>query len=223
MIPAVQNLKRAFHSTVQVGLVLARPFRLTPSRYELMLALKCQRQIWFSQRRLRDLLGIAPSTLTRMIDSLVELGFLLRRRNPEDGRHNQLRMTLTGRRALAYTFRTYVKCGFAEYLFGRVMTDSIDGSIASVETRDAALFDTMGALHPISVNSEREAWFDYGDNRQPRPVVHIEDDDDDDAIDLWDNDEPPILKLLAAVAQATKGTTALRALGVRKFGVPQGQ
>ncbi|MDB4993830.1 MAG: DNA-binding transcriptional regulator, MarR family [Myxococcaceae bacterium] len=218
MIPTVQTLKRAFHTTVRVGLVMSTPFGLTPSRYELMTAIKCQRQIWYSQRRLRDLLGIAPSTLTRMIDGLVERGFLLRRRDPEDGRYNQLRITLTGRRALAYTFRTYVKCGYADYVFGRGLTDSIDGTIASVDDREVALGVAQDVLHPINLNFEREAFFEYQSRRQPGPVGHIE---IDPTVDLWENDEAPILKLLVAVAKATKGTTALRSLGVRKVAVAQ--
>ena len=213
MIPMTQTLKRAFHTTVRVGLVMSTPFGLTPSRYELMTAIKCQREIWFSQRTLRDLLGIAPSTLTRMIDALVECGFLLRRRDPEDGRYNQLRITLAGRRALAYTFRTYVKCGYADYVFGRGLTDSIDGSIASLHDREVALDVAQDALHPINLNFGREAFFEYRSRRQPGPVGHIE---VDPTIDLWDNDEAPILKLLVAVAKATLGTLGMRKIAVAK-------
>jgi hypothetical protein len=148
-----------------------------------------------------------------MIDALVELGFLLRRRDPEDGRYNQLRITLSGRRAIAYTFRTYVKCGYADYVFGRGLTDSIDGFIASREVRDAANRQTRDALHPINGNFGREAYFDYGSHRMPPPVGHIE---NDPTIDLWDNDEAPIHKLLIAVAVATLGTLGMRKVAVAK-------
>jgi DNA-binding MarR family transcriptional regulator len=162
-----------------------------------MFAIKCQRQIWYSQRELRDLLGIAASTLSRMIDALVDCGYLLRRRDPEDGRRNQLRLTLIGRRAVAYSFRTFVKSGLAELVFGRGLTDSLDGSIASIEDQGEAMFQAEGALHTIHLNfGKREAYFEYADREQPRPIGRI---DLDPTIDLWDNDELPILKYLVAV------------------------
>jgi DNA-binding MarR family transcriptional regulator len=176
-----------------------------------MFAIKCQRQIWYSQRELRDLLGIAASTLTRMIDALEERGYLRRRRDPEDGRRKQLRLTLVGKRALAYTFRTYVKSGFSDYVFGRGLTDSIDGSIACVEEREAALHIAHGALHPINLNLGKDAYFYYESNRQPSPVGDVE---IDPTIDLWENDEPPILKLLVAL-ERVNGTTALGTLGAK--------
>jgi DNA-binding MarR family transcriptional regulator len=213
-----QCLKRAFHSTVRVGLVMSSPFGLTPSRYELMFAIKCQRELWYSQRLLRDLLGIAASTLTRMVDALEERGFLRRRRDPADGRRQQLRLTLSGRRAIAYTFRTYVKNGFADYVFGRGLTDSLDGSIATPERRDAASFEADGTIHTIHLNFGKEAYFDYASNEQPRPVGHI---DIDPTIDLWENDEPPILGLLAQL-ERVNGTHVLGTLGVRKILVPKG-
>jgi DNA-binding MarR family transcriptional regulator len=214
MISTVQCLKRAFHSTVRVGLVMTRPNGLTPSRYELMFAIKCQRQIWYSQRTLRDLLGIAASTLTKMVDGLVQRGYLRRRRDPLDGRRNELRITLAGKRALAVTFRTYVKSGFADYVFGRGLTDSLDGCIASLVDREQALDDAHGALHPINLNLGKDAHFDYGaSNRQPSPVGRI---DDDPTIELWDNDEPPILQLLIEL-ERVNGTTALGTLGARRM------
>lgn len=202
MVPVAQKTKRVFHSMVGVGLVMTRPFGLTPSRYELMMAIKSQRQIWYPQRTLRDLLGIAASTLTKMLDGLEERGYLRRRRDPEDGRCNQLRLTLIGKRALAYAFRIYVKSGFAEYVFGRALTDSLDGYIAPIEARARELLDTHTRLHTTHLNIGKDAYFDYGVNEYPPPVGNIE--DPDPTCDLWENDEPPILKFLAATATAQR-------------------
>jgi DNA-binding MarR family transcriptional regulator len=207
-----QNVKRVFHSTVRVGLVMTSPFGLTPSRFELMFAIKCERQIWYSQRRLRDLLGIAASTVSRMVDALVELGFLERRQDPEDGRCNQLRLTLTGRRAVALTFRTFVKNGFAEYAFGRAMTDSLDGYIAPVDVQDAALHETASALHTTYLNIGKDAYFHYVAKCQPCPVGRIDMDPD---FCLWENDELPLLGLLAAVARGTVHLAARLRRGAR--------
>jgi DNA-binding MarR family transcriptional regulator len=210
MIISVQCLKRAFHSTVGAGLMMTRPFGLTPSRYELMSAIKCQRQIWYSQRELRDLLGIAASTLTEMIDGLVQRGYLRRRRDPEDRRRNQLRLTLIGKRALAYAFRIFVKSGIAEYVFGRGFTDGLEGEIASQKKRGEALFRAESVLHPIHLNFGKEAYFAYAGTCQPGPIGHIEIDPN---IELWENDEPPSLKFLgglSAVASVVAAVAAVR-------------
>jgi DNA-binding MarR family transcriptional regulator len=209
MIFSVQCLKRAFHSTVGAGLMMTRPFGLTPSRYELMSAIKCQRQIWYSQRALRDLLGIAASTLTEMIDGLVQRGYLRRRRDPEDRRRNQLRLTLIGRRALAYAFRIFVKSGMAEYVFGRGFTDGLEGDIASSEERGDALFRAESVLHPIHLNFGKEAYFHYAGAGQPGPIGHVE---CDYTIDLWENDEPPSLKFLGGVSAVASVMAAVAAV-----------
>jgi DNA-binding MarR family transcriptional regulator len=205
MIGMAQKVKRVFHSTVRVGLAMTRRFGLTPSRYELMMAIKSERQIWYSQRLLRDLLGIAASTLSRMVDALVSCGFLRRQRDPEDGRRNLLRLTLIGKRALAYTFRTYVKSGLADYVFGRGMTDGLEGGIGTEKERTDALYDGEAILHTIHLNFGKEAYFDYAGRRQPSPVGIIPSDPD---FVLWENDEPPILKFLAAATGAVESKRA---------------
>ncbi|MDB4996856.1 MAG: MarR family [Myxococcaceae bacterium] len=209
MIISIQSLKRAFHSTVGAGLLMTRPFGLTPSRYELMSAIKCQRQIWYSQRKLRDLLGIAASTLTEMIDGLVQRGYLRRRRDPADRRRNQLRLTLIGRRALAYAFRIFVKSGIAEYVFGRGFTDGLEGDIAPPEERGEALFRAQSVLHTIHLNFGKEAYFDYAGACQPRPIGYVE---LDPSIDLWENDEPPSLKFLGAASAVASVVAAVAAV-----------
>jgi DNA-binding MarR family transcriptional regulator len=205
MVPVAQKLKRVFHATVGVGLMMTRPFGLTPSRYELMSAIKSQRQIWYPQRTLQQLLGIAASTLSRLVDGLVQRGYLRRQRDPEDGRCNLLRLTFLGKRAFAHAFRTYVKSGFAEYVFGRGLTDSLDGDVAPLDKRTSALYEAEQMLHPIHLNFGKDAYFDYDGNVQPRPVGPIY---DDPTCDIWDNDEPRVMKFLAAAAayRATSST-----------------
>jgi hypothetical protein len=103
---------------------------------------------------------------------------------------------LIGKRALAYTFRTYVKSGFADYVFGRGMTDSLEGDISPETKRAEALYDGAAMLHDVELNFGKEAYFDYAGRCQPRPVGIIEIDPN---FVLWENDEPSILEFLAAV------------------------
>jgi DNA-binding MarR family transcriptional regulator len=196
-----QEVKRTFHSTVRIGLMLTRRFGLTPSRYELMSAIKSERQVWFSQRTLRDLLGIAASTLSKMVHALVQRGFLRSRRDPDDGRCCQLRLTLFGKRALGCTFRCFVKSGFADYVFGRGLTDSFDGDISSDQERATALGDMRETLRITRTNFGNEATFRYEELRQPAPRgLHARISRHPHLRWVWENYELPILELMQAVA-----------------------
>jgi DNA-binding MarR family transcriptional regulator len=195
------ELKRAFHSSIKVGLMMTRKFGLTPSRFQLMFAIKCERQAWYSQRTLRDLLGVAASTLSRMIDALVKRGFLRRRRKPGDRRRNELRLTLFGKRALGCAYRSFVKSGFADYVFGRALTDSFDGDIVSDEERAAALGSAANVLRILRLNLGNDARFDYDDTGcQPRPVGRIV--HDPEVRWVWESaaEQLPIIELMAAIA-----------------------
>ncbi|MDB4998923.1 MAG: hypothetical protein JWM74_6355, partial [Myxococcaceae bacterium] len=142
-------------------------------------------------------------------DGLVQRGYLRRRRDPEDGRRNQLRLTLIGRRALAYAFRIFVKSGLAEYVFGRGFTDGLEGNIAPQKKRSEALFRAHSVLHPIHLNFGKEAYFDYAGACQPGPHGYVE---IDPKVELWENDEPQSLKLfggLSAVASVIAAVAAV--------------
>ena len=194
------GINRTFHASVRVGLMMTRRFGLTPSRFRLMFAIKCERQVWYSQQRLRDLLGVAASTLSRMIDALVKRGFLRRRIDPEDRRYRQLRLTLFGKRALGCAFRSFVKSGFADYVFGRALTDSCDGEIASDEARAAALGSLANVLYETRYNLGNDARFAYDELRQPTPVGIMVHDPRDQCVWEGDDDQVPILELMMAVA-----------------------
>ncbi|MDB4995854.1 MAG: MarR family, partial [Myxococcaceae bacterium] len=95
------SLKRAFHLSVAAGLLLTRPFGLTPARFDLLYALDgdgmgaAGRQCF-----LRHRLGVSAPTVSRMVTSLEELGLVERLRDAK-GNSCGVRLTDAGKRRLA--------------------------------------------------------------------------------------------------------------------------
>jgi len=71
------SLKRTFHKSVWFGRFLLKDYLLTPSRFDILYIL--QRNPEFPkmrQSRIGEILGIASTTLSRMIKALLALGFI---------------------------------------------------------------------------------------------------------------------------------------------------
>jgi DNA-binding MarR family transcriptional regulator len=80
-------IKRAFHGTLRVGRLAIAELRckgLTPARFDMMFAL--QSDDFIAQRELQRMLGVSKTTVSRMVRSLVELGYVARERDESDRR-----------------------------------------------------------------------------------------------------------------------------------------
>jgi DNA-binding MarR family transcriptional regulator len=77
-----------------------RAFGLTPARFDLM-RLIYERGYRFSQDSLRHRLGVARSTVSRMLRALEALGFVTREVDDSDRRTRMCTLTFEGRRAAA--------------------------------------------------------------------------------------------------------------------------
>jgi DNA-binding MarR family transcriptional regulator len=171
---------------------------LTPARFDMLFAIKCQRQAWFPQRTLRELLGVCASTISRMIDSLVELGFLVRRRVEGDKRRRELGITSHGKRTLRCMFGNIIRSGLARRIVGHALADDPDGDPTNHAkiTRYIRAFEVTMAY--LLLNLENPAWFDYGDNGEramPNPRTIDVPSEDDRA--LWLGDVEPLLSWVA--------------------------
>ena len=71
------SFKRIFHKSIQFGKALLHPFRLTPSRFDMLHVIFLHNGM-IRRTRLCEILGVTGSTVGRMLKSLEELGFLLR-------------------------------------------------------------------------------------------------------------------------------------------------
>src|SRR4051794_6972670 len=80
------RLKRAHHCSVRASLPFAKMHGLTPARVDLLYSLHGRYQRSCHQLVLRGILGIASSTLSRMLRALEQRGFIRRERCAHDRR-----------------------------------------------------------------------------------------------------------------------------------------
>jgi DNA-binding MarR family transcriptional regulator len=184
-------VRRVFHRLGQLGLMMTRDYGLTPSRFDLMRAIECQRQKWVPHRDVRELLGVRGPTVSRMVKALVERGYLVRRRDPEDARKSQIGITRTGRRALCCAFQFIVKSGYMREVTGRALSDYQDYGRASHAEAERCFEDMMTLLESLRRNLGDTARFEQPDDgSRPPPIAHPIFEPDRDAEGNWPGDDP---------------------------------
>ena len=98
------GLKRAHQSTVRFGHAELRRYRLTPARFDLLFACT-QHPGRMLQSTLRRILGVARSTISRMLGALERLGFLER----DERRYSRcVQLTPLGRRSIRRAARRMI-------------------------------------------------------------------------------------------------------------------
>jgi DNA-binding MarR family transcriptional regulator len=83
----------------------ARRNHLTPSRYQLLLAIHGAGTTKVTMGYLADRLQLAPSTVSELVDRAAEAGLVTRTAHPGDGRLVPVEATVEGRRRFAATFQ----------------------------------------------------------------------------------------------------------------------
>jgi DNA-binding MarR family transcriptional regulator len=92
------GLKRGYYASLRVTRGALRRYGLTPARYDVLFAIDARFEA-STQMGLRNVLGIARSTMTRMLTRMRELGLVTRTR-AIDGRTWNLALTNEGRTRL---------------------------------------------------------------------------------------------------------------------------
>jgi DNA-binding MarR family transcriptional regulator len=112
--------KRAHYTSLRLGRQYAKPFGLTPARFDMLYAIRRDKNR--SQAFLSRTLGVAGVTVSRMLGKLEKLGFVRRgeRRWP-DRRIKRVRITKLGRRHLYLVLRK-LKRWPMQFAFMRVVT-----------------------------------------------------------------------------------------------------
>jgi DNA-binding MarR family transcriptional regulator len=82
--------------TLTVTRVLLRTRNLTPARFDMMRVVELHRAHGIAQTKLREMLGVTPPTVSRMLKSLELLGFVTRKRYSFDARSKIVEITELG-------------------------------------------------------------------------------------------------------------------------------
>jgi DNA-binding MarR family transcriptional regulator len=104
------GLKRAFHGTLRVTRRALAKMGLTPARFD-MLYIVAQEGSSLMQRELQRALGVSAATVSRMLTSLEELGFVEREIMEEDHRCRNVTLTKAGRRCVFKAARWLIHSG----------------------------------------------------------------------------------------------------------------
>jgi DNA-binding MarR family transcriptional regulator len=117
------GLKRAHLAGNRWALGLLAKFGLTPARFDVLRMLFSRRDHAMSQVRLRERLGVARSTVSRMLRSLERHGWVERKTYPFDRRGRWCALTHAGRE-LAWRV-------LSELVRPRLVADALDEALRS--------------------------------------------------------------------------------------------
>ncbi len=95
------GILRAYNVAVRGAEAILRPFGLNLSRYEVLLLLSFTRTGRLPMTKIRDLLMVHGSSVTYLVDRLVEAGWVSREADPDDGRVSLVAITDVGRDLVA--------------------------------------------------------------------------------------------------------------------------
>ncbi|HEX4446620.1 MAG TPA: MarR family transcriptional regulator, partial [Polyangiaceae bacterium] len=107
------GLKRAHHATLALTRSALNRMGLTAARFDLLFALKPYRY-GLRQSKLRRLLGVSRTTVSRMLASLEQLGLLTRKISLSDRRTRDVELTNRGRSTIVFAHRAFTRSGWAQ-------------------------------------------------------------------------------------------------------------
>ena len=133
---ALSSLVRGYSATAREMDGMLRPLGLNLSRFELLLLLSFSRAGALPTMRIRDLLMVHGSSVTYLVDRMIEAGWVARESDPADRRISLVRLTETGRETVEAAAALVAGHGF--------------GPLAALD--DAALdglSSLLGRLRPV--------------------------------------------------------------------------
>ena len=133
-------LKRAYQSTLRFFRFVMKGTGLTVARYDMLFAIKREKGC-ISQKQLRLILGVTGPTVSKMLDSLEDLGLVRRTVNPVDRRGNDVWLTKEGAARLEATYREIVKPGWVLFALAWVLGTRKNGNLLPPRFCDKELFE----------------------------------------------------------------------------------
>ena len=150
------RLKRAFHRSLAHVRPLIGAFGLTPARFDMMKAIRDASfpDGFIFQSWIRRALGVTAATVSRMLKSLEEIGFVVRKEYSCDKRERLVGLTEEGRRRF--------DAAVSELIVSGAMDLSFAGAVTS--TPDWPEREEQAAQALERIDSVREAFRDVADD-----------------------------------------------------------
>src|ERR1700756_4187644 len=156
------GIKRAFHGTLRVMRWPLHCYGLTAARFDMMLAIYRTPMRRARQSEVRRMLGVTAPTVSRMVKSLVALGFVRQDRDDDDGRERLVVLTRRGIERIRAAVQELIERGTAAFVLSCGL-----GGVG--RWGDAALVSAaMSQLHGLLLRI-REAFRDSAGLLYPSP------------------------------------------------------
>ena len=133
------SLKRGYLRTLNFARKLLEPFGLTPARFDVLFVL---RRGWKHQSQVWRILGLHPSTVSKMICKLDDLELVFRHGDSDNRREMVVRLSPWGAAALEGAIAELVKNGVLDGYVGW----AVAGPYRGVERRPVAVLMLEEAL-----------------------------------------------------------------------------
>ena len=109
---ALTALARGYTLMLREAEAVLRPLGLNLSRFEVLMMLSFTRSAGLPMTRIRDLLTVHGSSVTYLVDRLVQQGWVERTADPSDGRVSLVSITPAGREVAEHSARALAGAGF---------------------------------------------------------------------------------------------------------------
>jgi len=103
------RLKRAHLRAVEFAKPMAALFGLTPARFDVLYAIRESSGYVLTQRQIGDALGLAPSTISKILERMEACGLVRRDRHSEDFRAKAVTMTSRGVDAIGAAMHAFLR------------------------------------------------------------------------------------------------------------------
>jgi DNA-binding MarR family transcriptional regulator len=163
------GLKRAYHGTLRVTRRALARIGLTAARFDLLHILE-KAGGEMPQRELQRALGVAASTVSRMLSSLQELGLVEREIMLEDHRRSWVELTHAGRRCIGRAVRIFIHSGWVQLAVDSALCPERWYSETTCLLASAACKRTLGRL--------RHSFGDLATRDYPRTPEYVPPDPD---------------------------------------------
>ena len=164
------GLKRAYYGTLRLTRRALKCLGLTSARFDLLYILDKARGE-MTQRALQRALGVAASTVSRMLASLEKLDLVTREIMLDDHRRNWVELTSEGRRRVRHAVRSLLDTGNVQL--------AVDSALSPRRWYDAASCALAYASFDGALRRARHAYGDVATLGYPRVPDYVPPDNDE--------------------------------------------